>query len=120
MELLMMTLLVSAIFGGLGGVIRLLVSGKGLIALPQIIKGKQGNLYLNLGGLLPIIIGSIAGALSRQTLGIDSVVSAIVGYAGTDFLENIIERRLLQPYALKNGLILPPEKEKHENNLWYA
>lgn len=54
-----------------------------------------------------------AGILSRQTLGIDSMVSTIAGYAGTDFLENLVERRLVQLYALKKGLALPMEGEKH-------
>ncbi|GEM_PF-5322004 len=108
-----LVIVVSAIFGGIGGTVRLLISGKGLVALPQVVKAKDGSLYLNLGGLLPILIGAIAGMLSRQALGIDSIVSAMAGYAGTDFLENLVERRLLQAYALKNGLILPREEEKH-------
>jgi len=80
-----------AIAGLIGGLIRAIVTGKGLIALPRI-QSRDRARYLNLGVLAPMAIGAFAGWLAPHALGVDAVVAALAGYSGTDFIENLIER----------------------------
>lgn len=87
-------LIISALAGGLGGLTRLLVSGKGILPLPRIEQVSGGSPHLNLGFLAPIIIGAIAGALTNQALHVDGIVAFISGWAGADGVENAIERLL--------------------------
>ena len=86
-----MEYLVYALLGAFGAFIRCLITGKGIIALPKI-KEQQGSKYINLGIVAPLLIGAFAGWLAPAHLGVNSVVAAIAGYAGTDFIENIVER----------------------------
>jgi len=82
-----------AFMGAAGGLVRAVVTGKGVIALPRV-EEVQGSKHLNLGFLAPLIIGAVAGYLAPSALGINGVVAALAGYTGTDFIENLIERRL--------------------------
>ena len=86
--------LVYAFMGAVGGLARVVVTGKGIIAIPRVVRIADGSPHLNLGILAPLFIGAVAGYLSQETLRVDGVVSAIAGYSGSDFLENLIERRL--------------------------
>ena len=86
-----MEYLIYALLGAFGAFIRCLITGKGIIALPKI-KEQQGSKYINLGIVAPLFIGAFAGWLAPAHLGVNSVVAAIAGYAGTDFIENIVER----------------------------
>jgi hypothetical protein len=83
-----------ALMGAAGGLIRTVITGKGIIPLPRVEEKVGGSRHLNLGFLAPMAIGALAGYLAPAALGVDSVVSAIAGYAGSDFLENLIERSL--------------------------
>ena len=83
-----------ALTGAAGGFIRAVITGKGVIPLPRVERAPGGSPHLNLGFLAPMAIGALAGYLAPAALGVDSVVSAMAGYAGSDFLENLIERRL--------------------------
>lgn len=85
---------VYALMGAAGGFVRTVITGKGIIPLPRIEHPTEGSPHLNLGFLAPMAIGALAGYLAPAALGVDSVVSAMAGYAGSDFLENLIERRL--------------------------
>jgi len=90
-----MEILFFALAGAAGGFIRAIITGKGLIAVPKV-QVVRGSRHLNLGIIAPILIGAFAGWLAPATLGVNSVVAAIAGYSGSDFIENIIERRLKQ------------------------
>ena len=83
-----------AFMGAVGGLARVVVTGKGIIAIPRIERPADGSPHLNLGILAPLFIGAVAGYLSQASLGVDGVVSALAGYAGSDGIENLIERRL--------------------------
>lgn len=85
--------LVYALMRAIGGFVRLLVTGKGVIPLPQL-QQVAGSRHLNLGFLTPAAIGALAGYLTAGSLGVDSVVAAIAGYSFSDGLENLIERWL--------------------------
>jgi len=87
---------VFAIAGLVGGLIRAIITGKGLIALPRIEKKDEAR-YLNLGVLAPMAIGAFARWLAPYALGVDAVVAALAGYDGADFIENAIERVLKLP-----------------------
>lgn len=89
-----LVLLISAVAGAVGGLTRLLISGKGRIPLPRVYDLPGHSRHLNLGFLLPVVLGMIAGALVNKALHIDGMVSFMAGYAGSDFIENAIERRL--------------------------
>jgi len=82
-----------ALAGAAGGFIRALITGKGVIVLPRI-QVVRGSRHLNLGILCPVLIGAFSGWLAPATLGVNSIVAAIAGYSGSDFIENIIERRI--------------------------
>lgn len=90
----MIEVLFYAAAGAAGGFIRSIITGKGNIALPKIQTVEGGSRHLNLGFLAPIAIGAFAGWLAPVTLGINSIVSAIAGYASTDFIENMAERSI--------------------------
>ena len=85
---------VYAFMGAVGGLARVVVTGKGIIAIPQVEHIPNGSPHLNLGALAPLFIGALAGYISQASRGVDGVVSALAGYAGSDGIENIIERRL--------------------------
>lgn len=80
--------------GAFGGLLRALVTGKGMIALPQLVSVEGGSDHLNLGFFAPMIIGAGAGLLGPWAFEINGVFSVLSGYAGTDLIENLIERRL--------------------------
>lgn len=86
-----MEYLIYAALGAAGAFVRCLITGKGVVALPKI-KQQQGSRYINLGLLAPLFIGAFAGWLAPAHLGVNGVVAAIAGYAGTDFIENVVER----------------------------
>jgi len=84
------------IVGAFAGFVRAVVTGKGLIALPQVetINGKK---YLNLGFISAMLIGALAGTLAPYALGVNAVISAMAGYVGEDLIENLIERAMGYP-----------------------
>ena len=88
----MIEVLCYAAAGAAGGFIRCLVTGKGHIVLPKIQAIEGGSRHLNLGFIAPVAIGAFAGWLAPAALGINSFVSGIAGYAGADFVENVVER----------------------------
>jgi len=79
------------IIGAIAGLVRAVITGKGLIPLPRVVS-KKGHKFINLGILSPIVIGAVAGWLAPATLGINGVVAFIAAYAGADFIENVVER----------------------------
>lgn len=83
--------------GAAGGVIRTIVTGKGIVPLPFVKTVAEGSRHLNLGILAPMFIGALAGYLTSNSLGVDGAVAAIAGYAGSDFLENLVERNFPKP-----------------------
>jgi len=88
--------LIYILVGALAGFVRALVTGKGLIALPKI-ERVDDRLYLNAGFITAMIIGAFTGAVAPYTLGVNTVVAALAGYVGEDFIENLIERVLGYP-----------------------
>jgi len=82
-----------AVLGGVGGLIRAIITGKGLIMLPKV-EEKNRHRFLNLGVLAPIIIGAFAGWLAPHSLGVDSVIAGLAGYVGADFIENLVETKI--------------------------
>ena len=82
-----------AIAGGLGGLARTLVSGKGIILLPGVKNSPEGR-RLDLGFIAPMAIGMLAGYLAPSVLGTDGIVAAMAGYSGADAIENFMERFL--------------------------
>jgi len=87
----MFEVVIFATAGLFGGLVRAVIKGKGLIALPRI-ETKNEHRYLNLGVIAPMIIGAFAGLLAPYSLGVDAVVAALSGYTGVDFIENAVER----------------------------
>jgi len=85
-----------ALSGFIAGLIRAIITGKGKILLPKKERYNEHE-FLNLGFLAPALIGAFAGFLAPYSLGVDAVVAAMAGYAGTDFIENVIERALKLP-----------------------
>lgn len=90
----MLTILIYALCGAAGGIVRTLITGKGIVILPRIIRLEGASPHLDLGCLAPAIIGAFAGVIAPAALGINGIVSACAGYAGADFVENLIERTL--------------------------
>jgi len=84
------------IAGAVAGIVRLIITKKGVIPLPKIVE-QQGSKYLNLGFIAPLIIGGFAGWIAPKVLEVNTVIAAIAGWAGADFLENLIERLLKLP-----------------------
>jgi len=85
--------LVSAAAGAFGGLVRAIVTGKGLIPLPRV-EVKNQHRFLNLGFITPVIIGVGAGVIAPYTLGVDAAIAFLAGYAGTDFIENALEYKI--------------------------
>ena len=90
----MIAVLISILAGVGGGVVRAIITGKGIITLPSIHKVAGGSSHLNLGIIAPMAIGALAGYVAPYSLGVDGVVAALAGYAGTDLIENMVERTL--------------------------
>ena len=90
----MIEVIIAAAAGGAGGFVRTLVTGKGTILLPEVKRVEGASIHLNLGILAPIFIGALAGIIAPFALGVDGVIAALAGYTGSDFIENIVERRL--------------------------
>jgi len=86
-----MEILIYCLVGACAGLLRLLISGKGIIPLPRI-ETKHGHKFINLGFVTPLIIGAIAGWLAPSALGVNSIVAFLSAYGGVDFIENLIER----------------------------
>jgi hypothetical protein len=81
--------LIYALAGGFGGLVRSIITGEGVIALPKVHEGR-----VDLGVLASVIIGVFAGVIAPYSLGVDGVIAALAGYAGADFIENALERKL--------------------------
>ncbi len=78
-------LLNAAIFGLLGGLIRALV---GILKYYKINKKtKLKPAYL----LVTITISAIIGIITSTALSTNYIVNLVVGYAGIDFLENLVK-----------------------------
>lgn len=77
----------SLMAGAFGGLIRSLVSDKGLLLLPAILLNPDGTKSLSLGLVGPILIGAFAGLIAQGT----PIIAALAGYAGTDFIENAVD-----------------------------
>ena len=88
----MLSPIIWIVAGLIGGLIRTIVTGKGIIALPSVKTVPDGSRHLNLGFVAPMAIGALAGYLTSNSLGVDGAVAAIAGYAGSDLLENVVER----------------------------
>lgn len=80
-----------AILGLIGGLIREVISHKGIILLPKYDK-KTGE--VNLGSLSAAFIGAFAGAVAPYAFGANLYFSALAGYVGQDFIENLIEKKM--------------------------
>jgi len=85
-----------AIMGFLGGVVRAIVTGKGVILLPRLTE-QEGSKYMNLGFLTPALVGAFVGFLAPHAVGTNGVIAGLAGYAGVDMIENLIERALKLP-----------------------
>jgi len=85
----MWEIVIFAIAGALGGLVRQVITGEGILPLPKVSEGK-----LDLGFTSALIIGAFAGWLAPYSLGVDSVIAGLAGYAGQDAIENILERVL--------------------------
>jgi len=85
----MWEIIVFVIAGALGGLVRQVVTGEGILPLPKLHEGK-----LDLGFTSAMIIGAFAGWLAPYSLGVDSVIAGLAGYVGQDFIENTVERLL--------------------------
>jgi len=88
--------IIYAIAGFFAGIVRAIVTGKGRILLPKKERYNEHE-FLNLGFLAPAIIGALAGLLAPYTLKVNTIVAAMAGYVGADFIENVIERALKLP-----------------------
>jgi len=82
-----------AVVGMVGGLVRAVITGKGLIALPRV-EEKDGHRFVNLGVIAPMIIGAFAGWLAPHSLGVNSIMAGLAGYVGADFIENLAETRI--------------------------
>jgi len=78
-----------AICGMVGGLIRAIITGEGILVLPRIHEGR-----VDLGFISALIIGAFAGWIAPYGLGVDSIVAGMAGYCGIDFIENAVERRI--------------------------
>jgi hypothetical protein len=81
--------IIYALMGGLGGLVRSVITGEGVIVLPKVHEGR-----VDLGVIASVIIGMFAGMIAPYSLGVDGVIAALAGYAGADFIENALERKL--------------------------
>lgn len=81
----MTEILLPALFGLLGGLIRAIV---GIFKHYKINKKTKFNLtYL----LITIIISGIIGALASAAFSTDYIINLAIGYAGIDFLEGLLK-----------------------------
>lgn len=87
----MYQILAYAAFGAFGGIVRDLVSHKGVVVLPHYQKDERN---LKLGFVSTAIIGAAAGILAPWTLGVNAMISLLCGYAGSDFIENLAEKKV--------------------------
>ena len=71
------------------GLSREIVSHKGIIVLPKYDK-ETGE--VNLGSVSAALIGGFAGAVAPYAFGANLYFSALAGYVGQDFIENLIEK----------------------------
>jgi len=94
--MIMLEFVAYALAGFFAGIVRAVVTGKGRILLPKKERYNEHE-FLNLGFLAPAIIGALAGFLAPHGLGVNTVVAAMAGYVGADFIENVIERALKLP-----------------------
>jgi len=92
----MWEVLLYALIGAIAGVVRALITGKGLLMLPKV-EEVNGTLYVNCGFLLAAIVGAFAGAIAPYALSVNCVIAALAGYVGEDFIENAVERSLGYP-----------------------
>jgi len=91
-----MEVILFALAGFFAGIVRAIVTGKGRILLPKKERYNEHE-FLNLGFLAPAIIGALAGLFAPYSLGVNTIVAAMAGYVGADFIENVIERALKLP-----------------------
>jgi len=96
-----MEIFIYIIIGAIAGLVRALISGKGLIPLPRMVS-KKGHKFVNLGFLAPMVLGAVAGWLAPATLGINGVVACMAAYSGAAFIENLVERAKRLP-ELRGG-----------------
>jgi len=80
-----------AMGGLMGGLVREIVSHKGVIVLPRR-EPETGN--VNLGFLSALIIGAVCGVLAPWAIGVNAAFSVLGGYVGQDFIENLVERKV--------------------------
>ena len=89
MDAMAVEVLIYAVAGFFGGLVRILVSGEGVLILPKTYQGR-----IDLGFLSSLIIGAIAGSIAPHAIGVNSVIAFFAGYVGNDLLENLAERAL--------------------------
>jgi len=87
----MFDVLVYAVGGLVGGLVREIVSHKGIIMLPR--KDPEMG-TVNLGSLSALIIGAVCGVLAPWSIGVNAFFSILAGYVGQDFIENLVERKV--------------------------
>jgi len=90
----MLEILAYALGGALGGLVRELVSHKGVIVLPR--KDPETG-AVSLGFISALIVGAVAGILAPWSIGVNFAFSILGGYVGEDFIENLIETKM-RPY----------------------
>jgi hypothetical protein len=102
---MMNDILVLAIFGLLGGIIRHIWSHQGKLILPHNVFDAQGNLALDMGFLYNSLTGIVTGTLIPYGLGAiislvlpgfpqlgnNPVTALLAGYSSPHFFEKIIE-----------------------------
>jgi len=82
--------------GALAGVVRTVIEGKGVLVLPHVVV-RRGVKMLNLGFLSAAIIGGLAGYVAPYALGVDTLIAALAGFAGSHVIEHLVEKRLKLP-----------------------
>ena len=85
-----MELVTCVAFAAFGGIIRLLLTGKGLVLLPRLEK-KNEHRFLNIRFLAPIIIGILVGITAPELVGRGVTMAFIGGYLGSDVIGNFVE-----------------------------
>ncbi len=87
------TIVLYALAGAFGGLVRMIVTGKSIVPLPRI-EERAGSKFLNLGLIGPLIIGAFVGYILPHTIGVDGSVATLAGYGGSDLAENLVEREI--------------------------